>query len=63
MEFFARHSATIVNVCFRSMRVTDTDWSSDFPRSRNLTFPVLKRFNLRFRTDGCVKDMGCRVQD
>lgn len=59
IEFFTWHTATVVDVCFRSMYVTDTDWSSVLSRLRSLTFPVLESFEL----DDCFPNINCRAQD
>ncbi len=46
IDFLTTHSATIINVRFRAMYITDSRWAQILPRLRNITFPVLQTFVL-----------------
>lgn len=48
IDFFTRHSATIVNVCLRSMKIIDSDWCSVLALLRDVNFPVLETFELDY---------------
>lgn len=46
IDFLTTHSATIINVRFRAMYITDSRWVQILPRLRKTTFPVLQTFIL-----------------